>query len=264
MSSFWSGDFYFDGVYSNTLNVCAIDFNSTETLKEHGLNTSYDLEKNSSLNGTNVYNITEGSSENIILQLCRADKKAWDLNSITQVNRWLNKEGFKRFQINDFKGNGYNIVYYLKMVSFKKFLSPNLEGYLEYEFASYDNYAYIIPPSNPTMSSSAKTTDVNNFSTLYTPYKPKIKIKNLGAKTDVIKIVNGTNSSFLELKGLDKNEEVIVDCKMNSVLNTSTNDNRFEVLNNYDFIQLNMGSNQLTLQQGNAQVEIISEYPISL
>ena len=35
-SSFWSGEFYFDGTYSNLLNVCIIDFDTNERLKQIG------------------------------------------------------------------------------------------------------------------------------------------------------------------------------------------------------------------------------------
>ena len=54
-SSFWSGEFYFNGTYSNLLNVCIIDFDSNEMLKQIGVNTIIDLTEESTFNGNKSY-----------------------------------------------------------------------------------------------------------------------------------------------------------------------------------------------------------------
>ena len=129
-SSFWNGEFYYDGTYSNLLNVCIIDFDSNEMLKQIGVNTIIDLTEESTFNGNKSYiENNRDSADNIILQLCRTDGQAWNEGSITNVYSWLFKKDFKKFQTLDYPGN-YNLCYYLKAVGFKKVLDPDFYGYL--------------------------------------------------------------------------------------------------------------------------------------
>ena len=256
-SSFWNGEFYYDGTYSNLLNVCIVDFDSNEMLKQIGVNATIDLAEESTFNGNKSYiENNRDSADNIILQLCRTDGNAWNESSIANIYSWLFKKDFKKFQTLDYPGN-YNLCYYLKAVSFKKFLNPDFHGYLEVEFKSYSPYCYSIPNNSPTLS-NGETKVITNYSNLYEPYKPKIKITNRGASN--IRITNRSNDSFVEVAGLSSSETIIVDCAMGTVMN-SNGDNRFEVLQDYNLLGLEKGDNSINLS-GSASVEFICEFPM--
>ena len=255
-SSFWSGEFYFNGIYSESFKVCIIDFDSSELLKQIGTSVNMELTEEMSFNGNRSYIEGNTTAENIVLQLCRTDGKAWEEGDIIGVYNWLFQEDFKRFQTVDYS-SGYNLCYYLKAVNFKKFLNNNFYGYLEVEFMSYSPYCYSIPTSNLRLSRGGSGT-INNYSNLYKPYKPKIKIRAYDGNT--IKITNNTNKSFVEVRGLNSNETVIVDCSMGTVINSSGT-NRFSVLQDYNLLKLNKGNNNISLT-GNADIEFICEFPV--
>lgn len=257
-SSFWSGEFYFDGIYSDTLNVCIIDFNTNEKIKQVGINTTIDLSEENSFSGRKSYIETNRNSDNITLQLCKTDGNSWDEATIIGVYNWLFKKDFKKFQTMDYS-SGYNLCYYLKAVSFKKFLDPYFNGYLEIEFMSYSPYCYSIPVTNPVVT-NGNSTIITNYSNLYEPYKPKVKITNMGNTTTNIRIVNNTNSSFIEVLGLNTNEVITIDCAMGTVINSS-GINRFTVLQDYNLLSLQNGENSVTLT-GNAKAEFICEFPV--
>ena len=248
-SSFWSGGFYFNGFYSDAYNVCIIDFDSNEKLKQIGLNTTLEFTEENSLNGTRSYIEGSRSADNIVLQLCRTDGKAWTEGAIIEIYNWLFQKDFKRFQTLDYT-SGYNLCYYLKAVNFKKFLNPNSYGYLEIEFMSYEPYCYAIPSSNP--SSSGGTITINNISNLYDTYKPKLRITGSN-----VTVVNNTNSTRVSLRG--SSGTVIVDCAMGTVVDTSGN-NRFSVLNDYNLLELERGNNSISVSGGS--VVFICEFPI--
>ena len=75
-----------------------------------------------------------------------------------------------------------------------------------------------------------------------------------------IKVINESNNTFIEVLGLSDNEVVIIDCKMGTVIN-SDNINRFEILQDYNLLELSKGDNNIRLN-GNAKVEFICEFPI--
>ena len=255
-SSFWSGEFYFNGIYSDTYKVCIVDFDNNEILKQIGSSFTMELTEEVSFNGNKSYIEGNSNAENIVLQLCRTDGKAWDEGSIIEVYRWLFQEDFKKFQTVDYS-SGYNLCYYLKAVGFKKFLNRDFQGYLEVEFMSYSPYCYSIPTANLKLS-DGESGNITNYSNIYKPYKPKIKIK--GNDGGTIRITNNANSSFVEIAGLNSGETVIVDCSMGTVINTSGT-NRFSVLKNYNLLELKQGNNNISLS-GNASIEFICEFPI--
>lgn len=257
-SSFWSGEFYFNGIYSESFKVCIIDFDSSELLKQIGTSINMELTEETSFNGNRSYIEGNTTAENIILQLCRTDDKSWSENTIAEVYSWLFKKDFKKFQTLDYNGN-YNLCCYLKAVSFKKVLNPSFEGYLEIEFKPYTPYWYSIPTSSPTLL-DGEIKSIVNYSNLYETYKPKVKITNKGTSSTNIKVINESNNTFIEVLGLSDNEVVIIDCKMGTVIN-SDNINRFEILQDYNLLELSKGDNKIRLN-GNAKVEFICEFPI--
>ena len=258
-SSFWSGEFYFDGIYSNLLNVCIIDFDTNERLKQIGNGVSIELNEESSFNGEKSYSESSiDSTDNITLQLCRTNGNSWSEGAIAEIYNWLFKKDFKRFQTLDYHSN-YNLCCYLKAVSFKKVLNPSFEGYLEIEFKPYTPYWYSIPTSSPILL-DGEIKSIVNYSNLYETYKPKVKITNIGASSTNIKVINESNNTFIEVLGLSDNEVVIIDCKMGTVIN-SDNINRFEILQDYNLLELSKGDNKIRLN-GNAKVEFICEFPI--
>lgn len=261
-SSFWNGEFYFNGVHSSVFNVCIVDVNENEILKQISSTYSISLEKETTINGSTSYSETERSSENIVLQLAKNDKTKWTVSDLINVNRWLFTENFCKFQTSDYDNGSLNIIYYLKAVSMKKVLNNNFEGYIEIEFSLFEPYAYIIPNTAYSVTNGG-TINIYNYSNLYNRYKPKLKITNLGNTSTVISITNTTlNSNPLRISGLSTNEEVIVDCLMGTVLN-SNKVNRFNTLQTYNFTELIGGDNVLTVT-GNATVEVICEFPIMI
>lgn len=254
-SSFWSGEFYFNGIPCEQFKVCIIDFDSNELLKQVGTSINMELTEEMSFNGNRSYIEGNTTAENIVLQLCRTDGEAWEERNISDVYNWLFQEDFKPFQTADYP-NG-NFIYYLKAVNFKKFLNNNFYGYLEVEFMSYSPYCYFIPPISLKLSKGGNG-NLHNWSNIYKPYKPKIKIKAYDGNT--IKITNNTNKSFVEVRGLNNNETVIIDCSMGTVINSS-GVNRFSVLQDYNLLKLNKGDNSISLS-GNADIEFICEFPV--
>lgn len=252
-SNFWEGEFYFNGIFSNAHKVCMVDFNSRESVKQIGGTHVISTEKDNSYNDTPFYKVTERTMENIILQLCKTNKKPWTASDIIEVANWLFTENFKKFQPVDSVYQGYNIVYYLKAIDMKKLLNPNMEGYLEITFQSYDGYAYIIPNKQIILSSN-ETKTVNNMSNVSKKYLPKIKVVGSGGIT----ITNRTNGDSLSLNG--NGETIIIDCAIGSVTN-SNNVNRFSLLRDYNFLGLEKGNNTIQVI-GNATVEFICEFPI--
>ena len=97
-SNFWEGEFYFDGDFSNNHKVCMIDFNSRESVKQIGGTHVISTEKDNSYNDTPFYKVTERTMDNIVLQLCKTDKKPWTTSDILDITNWLFKENFKQFQ----------------------------------------------------------------------------------------------------------------------------------------------------------------------
>ena len=183
------------------------------------------------------------------------DETAWDRDVADSLKA---AEDFKRFQTLDYHSN-YNLCCYLKAVSFKKVLNPSFEGYLEIEFKPYTPYWYSIPTSSPTLL-DGEIKSIVNYSNLYETYKPKVKITNKGTSSTNIKVINESNNTFIEVLGLSDNEVVIIDCKMGTVIN-SDNINRFEILQDYNLLELSKGDNKIRLN-GNAKVEFICEFPI--
>lgn len=260
MSSFWN-DFYFDGISAMSKGVMLVDFNQNDILKEYGLNFNINLSTESVDGNAPIYNEGEKSSDNIIIQLCKRDNKPWALTDLLYLYKWLFTSNFKRFQISDFSDKRYNIAYYLKAVKKTEHFTPNMEGYVEIEFQSYEPYAYIIPATDIRLSNGTSKT-VFSYSNLPQPYKPIFKITNHGNKESNIKISNLTNGTSFNIMGLEYGEIVYVDCKIGSVTNID-NENRFEVLQDYNFISLEMGNNDVYLE-GSAIVDVICEFPILL
>lgn len=260
-SSFWEGSFYFDGKPSSDYRVCIVDFNNSDILKQVGGGYSISVEKDMSYNDRPFYRETEKSSNDVVLQLCRTDGKPWNSVDIIDVNNWLFKENFKKFQPMDFSNQVYNIIYYLKAISMKKYLNSNMEGYLEVTFQVYNGCAYAIP-QKPTVLSSNETKTINNMSNINKTYCPKLKIINNGNVEENIIITNKTNGDSISISGMENRETIIIDCAIGSVLNTE-NKNRFSVLSltNCNLIRLEKGNNNIELQ-GNASMEIICEFPI--
>lgn len=252
-SSFWSGDFYFDNTHSGVYKVCIIDFNSNDIVKQIGGSYAISTEKDTSYNNQHFYIEKERTSDDIVIQLAKTDRKAWTIAEILDINGWLFKENFCKFQPTDFSNQGYNIVYYLKAIDMKKYLTPDLEGYLEITFQSYDGYAYVIPNKQIILTSN-ETKTINNMSNVSKKYLPKIKVVGSGSIT----INNRTNGDTLSLNG--NGETIIIDCAIGSVTNSS-NVNRFSLLRDYNFLGLEKGNNTIQVI-GNATVEFICEFPI--
>lgn len=260
-SNFWNGEFYFNGIHSSVYKVCMIDFNSREMVKLIGGSHSVLLDKETSYRGNILYKESEKTSENITLQLCRTDNKAWTATDLIYLNSWLFQKNFKKFQPIDFSNQGYNLIYYLKAIDMKKYLTPNMRGYIEVVFQPYDSYVYAIPTNSMELS-SYETKTINSLSNISDPYYPKIKLINYGYKDNHITITNNTNGKKLEIEGVNNQEIIYIDCAIGSVVN-SNNENRFDTLYNYDFISLENGNNDISLS-GSCAIEFICEFPIIL
>lgn len=258
-SSVWSSDFYFNGVHSSRYDVCVVDYNEKNIVKQVLTNTNISLEKENTLGNSYSYKESDISSDNLILQLAKTNKLPWTTSDLIEIGKWFFTENFAKLQVNEFSNSTLNIVYYVKAVNMRKFITPSCEGYIEVELMPFTPYAYVLPV-NTFILNNGETKVLNNYSNLYTNYKPKIKVVNLGTPDSVINIKNTAIDSLgLEIRGLNTNETVIIDCKMGTVMRGDMN--RFDVLQNYNFIELKSGNNNISLS-GEAMVEFICEYPI--
>ncbi len=258
-SSFWTGEFYFDNIHSSTYKVCIVDVNERNILKQIGSTFSVAMEEDFSLRGNAVHRETSKTLENIVLQLCKTNNKPWTAGEIVEIIGWLFHNNFKKFQPGDLSNQGYNLIYYLKAIDFKKVLNSNMEGYLEITFKSYDGYVYAIPTYSLVVS-GGETRSINSLSNVNSIYYPKLKVMNSGNKENEIIIRNTTTKNELVLKGMELGETIIIDCAIGSVVNTA-GINRFSVLQNFDFIGLNKGVNTISLSS-NCAIEFICEFPM--
>lgn len=260
-SSFWDGDFHFNGVKNTDYKVCIVDFNTNDILKQYGINYSVETSKEASLNFSNYAKEIGRNSEPLTLQLCKIDGSPFTVTEIININGWLFQNDYKQFQTVDTNSSGYNIIYYLKAISFNKFLDPEMRGYLEYTFESHTPYAYI-KPNNNFILSDGQSGILSSVSNIGINYQPKILLDHLGEEDEIITIKNETTGTSLSLKGVKNSEHLIIDCQMGTVVNSS-GENRFEVLQNYNFIDLARGNNEMYLT-GNSIIEVICEYPVIL
>lgn len=264
-SNFWAGEFYFNGESSSSYNICIIDFNENNILKQIGNTFNISMEKEIAYRGNPLHREVERTSDNITLQLGRTDGKAWREGDITDVTGWLFQEGFKMFQPTDFTSlkldTYYNLVYYLKAIEMRKFLNPNLEGYLEIVFQPYDSYVYMIPNAPITISGGQDMISVTNPSNVNNIYYPKMRIRNTETSVNTtMTIRNLTNGKSLSINGVNRNEIITIDCAIGSVID-GDGKNRFDILQNYDFIGLNKGNNNISLTPGFV-VEFVCEFPM--
>lgn len=259
-SSFWNGEFYWNGIHSSQYNVCIVDFDNNSILKQSSLNHNVELNEEISINGKKWFSEAGRNADNIVIQLCKTNGTQWQSAELINLNRWFFTEKFCKFVTTDYNDNSaLNIVYYLKAVKFTKYVNKNFYGYVEIEFQSYDGLAYVIPNTTYTIS-NGETKNVYSYSNLYIPYKPKLEVTNYGGSSTTITISNSSTNTSLEIQGLSTNETVIIDCQMGTVLNLS-GVNRFDVLQNYNFIKMQNGDNNIRLS-GNAKVQVICEFPI--
>ena len=259
MSSFW-GDFSFDGIRSTLFNVVMVDYGSTDILKKHGLEIDIVVDKETSGNLRPNYTIRDKSSNRIKIQLARTDNMPWGVTELLNLNGWLFKNGYKRFQVDDLMVNGSNIVYYLKAVNLVKEFNRDMMGVVSVEFESYEPYAYVIPSNNPIITSSAVVINSSNLDELY---KPKMIVTSKG--NDNITIYNDTisTSKGLTIKGVTNGQSVIIDNLMGTMKDGNGNNifSKIADVNNLNFLAMKTGNNTIRVL-GNAQVELICEFPI--
>ncbi len=258
-SNFWNGEFYFDNIHSSTYKVCIVDFNENNILKQIGSTFSISMEKEMAYRGNPLHRETERIADNIVLQLCKTEGTVWTDIEIADVVGWLFQDTFKKFQPTDFTEQSYNLVYYLKAIEMKKFLNPNLEGYIEITFQPYDAYVYAVS-NNSLVVGGRETRTITNLSNVNSVYYPKIRVRNLGNVYNTITISNQTNGKTLSISGMESGEMVIIDCAIGSVVNENGG-NRFSVLQNFDFIGLDRGNNVISLS-ANCTIEFICEFPM--
>lgn len=265
-SSFWNGEFYFNNIRSSAFKVCIVDVDENNMLKQIGTSYALNLEQEETIANRKWYREGEVSSDNLIIQLCRTDGKKWNTSDLMEINKWLFTENFCRFQTSDFATASLNIVYYLKAVSMKKFFTSNMYGYIEVEFQPYEPYAYIIPNTSYTFSTTNNTAtkSLYSYSNLYRQYKPIIKVTNRGGQTDEILIKNNTTQKEgLRIKGIPTNKTYIIDCQMGTIIDQADGSNKFSSLVNCNFLGLQSGDNNIHIE-GNVIVEFMCEFPIIL
>lgn len=263
-SSFWSGGFYFDGIHSDNYNVCIVDFNSSDILKEYGVNYSLDLEKEISANNMPFYKKSDRNSNEVVLELARTDNRPWTINDLVLLNNWLFKDEFKQFQSMDLTDSNIKLVYYLKAIGINKKISKDMYGIISVTFQSYEPYGYIIPSSNPIINGGTSGI-INNYSNIGENYKPKIRIMSNGGTSVKIKNTSISNDKCLQLDNLKNGDIITVDNLMGTIQDANKI-NRFELLNldNLKFIELLHGGNKIIVEGNNIKTEWLCEFPIIL
>lgn len=263
-SSFWSGGFYFDGIHSDDYNVCIVDFNNSDILKEYSVNYTLDLEKEISANNTPFYKKSDRSSNEVVLELARTDGKPWTINGLLSLNNWLFKNEFKPFQSMDLIDDNIKLIYYLKAIGINKKINKDMYGIVSVTFQSYEPYGYIVPSNNTVINGGASGT-INNYSNIGENYKPKIKITSTGGTSVKIKNTSISNDKYLQLDNLKNGDVIIVDNLMGTIQDVNKT-NRFELLNlnNLKFVELLQGINTIQVEGSNIKTEWLCEFPIIL
>lgn len=243
---FISSEFSFNGINSNSVDVCLISFDN-DTIKEYGEIYNKPLSNEGNLSNTPFYSEKESKEQELTLSIMLKDiygnAKQWTRDSIQSITDWIVTDNFAPFISMDDE----NIIYYIKCTSIMKKMTPNNIGYLECVFSIFDNSAVIKVVNTIGVSRSAI---VNNVTNIREVCFPKMTITNLGNESTINSISVGDKT--FEIKGLKANETVIVDNQLCTVF--SENENKIGLCNR-KWIKLVPGMNTITTS-GNCRVVI--------
>lgn len=247
---FISKDFTFDSIDNSDYNVILVEFDS-DILNEIGVVYKRDITREDGSTYNPTFNVENGEPGDIVLNLMLVDNnmipKVWSEEDIINVKKWIIKDEFKPFISQD----NPDYIYYFQCSNIRKKFTSKGEGALEVTFKPMDCFVYKKYSKTITVDTTASLSISNPTNE---DYFPIIEITNKGDNSTINKI------NELEIEGLNKDEGVIIDNLMLTVLNGDIN--KFKCCNR-KWIKLNPGMNTLNLS-GNCQVKILAEFPIML
>ncbi|MGL5718485.1 MAG: phage tail domain-containing protein [Paraclostridium sp.] len=253
---FLSEKFIFDGITSDDMSVELITFDD-DIIKDFGNIYKQDMNSEGNLNNNPFYSETFSELDDTVLNVVLVDvksgvQKKWTPLDMQRVVNWLTTKSFKPFVSYD----NDTLVYYFKCINIDKKLTVDGSGYLECTFKMFGNYAYELLEATSTVNGNGAM-NIINTSNLDSPYKPVLRVSNLGNDATINTI--SVNGSTLEIKGLSANDIITIDNKMCSVTD-SLNNNRISNVNRR-WISLLPGNNSINIR-GNCKVELFAEFPI--
>jgi len=249
---FISKDFTLNGISNEDKDVILVTFDS-EVLNSVGVPFSRSISANDGYSNLNPgFKKEENSPDDVTLNLMYVDSKniplVWTENKILEIKKWIISDDFIPFISED----NPNYINYLMCTKIENKMTPNKIGVLECTFKPLSHFKY--KQHSVKMNTSTNPTGLIENPSIYS-YKPIVKIKNLGNESTINKI------NLFEIKGLAKNETVIIDNLMTTVL-TSDDINKFSLCNR-EWLELIPGDNNISIS-GNCEVEILCEFPIVL
>ena len=253
---FISDKFYLDGIHCDEIGVSLITLNN-DIINDYGIGFDKNVGLDSVSYNNPIYYNEVDNVEDVILNICPSNEYdlTWDNQLIEDVYKWILQDRFMPFISED----DLDLIYYFKPIKITKKFSAFMEGYLEVTFKPLSNYAY----KRDLKKSSVvieKVININNVSNSFEDYySPVIELENLGSFDDEISITNLTlDSEPMVISGLSKNEKIVIDNAMCTVLDS--NNNNILGRSNRKWLKLKKGSNSIKVV-GNCNIVIKSEFP---
>ena len=243
---FISSEFSFNGINSDSIEVCLISFDN-DTIKEYGEIYNKPLSNEGNLSNTPFYSEKESKEQELVLNIMLKDSygnaKQWSRDTIQSITDWIITDNFVPFISMDDE----SIVYYIKCTSIIKKMTSNNIGYLECTFSIFDNVGIVKVTNTVNTPNSIM---IDNSTNIREICFPKLTIMNLGNE-GTINSISVAGKTF-EIKGLKAYETVIVDNQLCTVFSGS--ENKIGLCNR-KWLKLPPGVSKLTTS-GNCRITI--------
>ena len=233
---FYSDKFYYDGLYSQDLEVLLVS-ESSEVLNEYGI--SY----------------MNGEEKEITLSFCYVDSTEqplpWNSEKLESVLGWLITDEYKEFISED----NDEVTYFLKGVGYTKRFTADMRGLIDVTFKALSCYGYrnyIKEIKNPTGEFV-----LTNSSNINKTCKPVIELNNISSET--IQITNLTTNRTPFIVNTNSSKSIIIDNETGVVINDN-NENLIMDCNR-KWIELGKGDNTISVE-GNCDIVFKVHCPV--
>lgn len=256
---FYSPNFSFDGIDNDMMDVVLVTTINSDVLNTIGT-TYIETIKSENTKTNNPYYLLESKgTETLLLEFAYVDLKdnsplVWDEDKIDEIVAWLYKDSFKPFVSYD----NDEITYYLKATKIYKRFDSNMRGMIDVEFQPYTAYGYKYFEKKVICKGEVETKILNESSISSEFYEPIIEVKALEDGDIKIENLSIEEDEPLVIKGMKKNDVIIIDNFTYTVQN-DLGENKF-LLVNRNWIRLKKKKNILKIT-GNCEVVIKCNYP---
>lgn len=257
---FYSGNFYLNKIYSQDKSICLAIISNDDILNEYGLSYSEDVTLLKSSNTTSYYVNESKDIDNITLELYYVDEEnkllVWDEEKLKDTLEWITSDDFIPFVSED----NIDLTYYVKAIKIIKKFNYQKKGYLEVTFKPFSNYAYK-EFIKPLYIRDEKMVNIYNYSNVESDYKPIIEVENLGDENTVISFENlRRHDGTFEIKGLKKNQKVVIDMLTGIVQDIDTGENLISKCNR-NWLRMDKGGCNFKFS-GSSQIVFKAQFPI--